>query len=1414
MKLSKGLAVLLAAVMTMSLFPTGVGAAETVETELVSAEHEMSGTGECGENLVYRMDDEGTLTISGTGEMQNYILDNSDVSPWSGQSDINKVIIEEGVTSIGENAFNGCKGIAEISLPDSLTKIENYAFENCPALKSVEIPASVTTIGERAFGWYEESKGTLSAVDEFSVCGHTNTAAETYARDNGFEFISIGEVNPDESEESDISAEMESEAVLLHDSAASEETYSICFDAGDGFFYDDDGEKIKVLENQIMKGDALYWIMPDIHNDISLKKAFVGWSTDRAGKKLIDIWEYVPTKNTTIYAIWKDGWKITFDAGEGYFSSYEDDSEIKRKTYSDILIKGLGMDTLYPDEPLIDNSLHKVFVGWSTDRAGKNRIEDNYVPTKDTTIYAVWEDAWEITLDAGEGYFHGDESKKRITVYVQKGASLSSVSIDSPEIVESSGKKFFGWSQGPKGDTAIDVYEYQPTKDCVLYAIWKKAFDIKFHDTNHSWSTLTVLAGDRIDWEPSIDSDIADDMAETGKVFAGWASDEEGQTIVENIEDIIPESDMSFYSAWRDAWKITYDAGVGYFDEDEKECQYTGLVEKGKSLDKEYIFRDGENVGYGWFPEAKIDDSYGKIFAYWAEDKAGKKRIDDIDHFVPKKNMTLYAIWEDAWTIKFDSGKESASEMATIILKKGETLYDKCPRIYGNEFKNKVFVGWALDPSGNKMISEKTYIPKGDTTLYAIWKDAWVITFKSEEESFYDGESGKGGGYTSSLRQKVVKGEPIGIFGDYSTSTYYRYGAQRVLVKNPESKALAGWRTEKNGGNIIESLVGYVPASDMTFYAVWKDAWTVTFDPGEDAYVSGYSSEKTQVLKGSSIGEDVTAEKVGDESKAFAGWSTTKNGTNIINNIREYVPKKDITLYAVWKDAWTITFDSNGANLGSDFDAQVMEEKLAKGSALGKLSYYYFQNGSDNKVILWSTDPKGNGIIRDIENYVPKGNMTLYAIEKEAFVVTFDANGGYFVDSKNGNVLPRIYGWASLHTKTWNEEAHFVMKGGSVSSLPVVIHAETWEGTFPIDSSIRGAVPEAHSVKGVFKGWATDPEGKHMISDISNYKPNGNVTLYAIWGDDHISEQPTWTRLAGNGRYDTMSEIVKTGFTKTGGAVVVATGAGFKDALAAAGLAGLYDAPVILTDGKSLSSQAQQLMKRLKPSKVYIAGGEAAVNKNVFNSIKSLTGVEPKRCFGQNSAGTSAALATAGSGWSDTAIIATNRTFKDALSAAPVSYSLHMPILLADNGKSLNADVLNALKKCGIKKVIIVGGKLAVTENVENQLVKNSIAKKNISRIAGNTAVDTSAKIAEYGLSHGMTINGMGIATSQNYPDALAGAALCGYNNSVLLLADDKAMQNTSFPKKYKADFANGYVFGGTLAVSDKVVKALEAAVK
>ena len=302
-----------------------------------------------------------------------------------------------------------------------------------------------------------------------------------------------------------------------------------------------------------------------------------------------------------------------------------------------------------------------------------------------------------------------------------------------------------------------------------------------------------------------------------------------------------------------------------------------------------------------------------------------------------------------------------------------------------------------------------------------------------------------------------------------------------------------------------------------------------------------------------------------------------------------------------------------------------------------------------------------------------------------------------------------------------------------------------------------------------------------------------------------------WKRLYGAGRYDTMKAIINEGFTKTGGTVVVATGEGFKDALAASGLAGLSSAPVVLTEGKKLSSQARAILSQLKPKTVYVAGGTGVVSEDVLNQIKALVGVNPKRIAGQNSAETSAKLALAGIGrWKEnTAIIATNKTFKDALSVAPIAYAKKYPILLADNGKKLTDEVLDALKKIGTKQVIIVGGEGAVAKNVVSQLNSKGISVK--IRLAGNNGVETSKKIAEWGINNGLSANKMGVATSQNYPDALAGAALCGYNKAVLVLADDKAMNNTTFPSRYISTIKKGYVFGGTFAVGEKTFTALEA---
>jgi uncharacterized repeat protein (TIGR02543 family) len=91
----------------------------------------------------------GTLTISGTGAMANYNI--SDVPWYNVRTSITGVVIEEGVTSIGQDAFSGCSGLTSLTIGNSVTSIGSSAFSGCSGLTSLTIPTSVTSIGDRAF---------------------------------------------------------------------------------------------------------------------------------------------------------------------------------------------------------------------------------------------------------------------------------------------------------------------------------------------------------------------------------------------------------------------------------------------------------------------------------------------------------------------------------------------------------------------------------------------------------------------------------------------------------------------------------------------------------------------------------------------------------------------------------------------------------------------------------------------------------------------------------------------------------------------------------------------------------------------------------------------------------------------------------------------------------------------------------------------------------------------------------------------------------------------------------------------------------------------------------------------------------------------------------------------------------------
>ncbi len=150
----------------------------------VSVSAATSGTtGECTWRL------EGThLTISGEGAMENYVLYRDVVpAPWG--TEVTKVTIENGVTTIGDWAFSKCEDLTSIAIPDSVTSIGEYAFTSCSGLSKITIPNSVTSIGFGAFYYCTDLVAitiprSVTNIGDFAFDSCSSLASINVAKDN------------------------------------------------------------------------------------------------------------------------------------------------------------------------------------------------------------------------------------------------------------------------------------------------------------------------------------------------------------------------------------------------------------------------------------------------------------------------------------------------------------------------------------------------------------------------------------------------------------------------------------------------------------------------------------------------------------------------------------------------------------------------------------------------------------------------------------------------------------------------------------------------------------------------------------------------------------------------------------------------------------------------------------------------------------------------------------------------------------------------------------------------------------------------------------------------------------------------------------------------------------------------------
>lgn len=274
------------------------------------------------------------------------------------------------------------------------------------------------------------------------------------------------------------------------------------------------------------------------------------------------------------------------------------------------------------------------------------------------------------------------------------------------------------------------------------------------------------------------------------------------------------------------------------------------------------------------------------------------------------------------------------------------------------------------------------------------------------------------------------------------------------------------------------------------------------------------------------------------------------------------------------------------------------------------------------------------------------------------------------------------------------------------------------------------------------------------------------------------AEQGSAVRLAGESAADTSARIATEAFPEGSEWVIIARDDDFADAMSATGLAGVLNAPIVLTDRYSLSDAAARAVQTLGAKKAYIIGGTGAIPGDIEGSLATFGCQTQDRIFGYDSWDTSTEcakkIAEHGGNPGSNAVVAMSTNFQDALSISSYAYKYQVPIFLETDeahGRQLTEAAASAIKELS-GTIYVPGGNGAVPQ----ASVEEVFGRERVVRLSGWDGYDTSNQIATYMVEHGL-LSPSTICLASGAPDpkgvdALAGAAFAGKAGGVVLLTN------------------------------------------
>ncbi|GAM12624.1 cell wall-binding repeat-containing protein [Mesobacillus selenatarsenatis] len=382
----------------------------------------------------------------------------------------------------------------------------------------------------------------------------------------------------------------------------------------------------------------------------------------------------------------------------------------------------------------------------------------------------------------------------------------------------------------------------------------------------------------------------------------------------------------------------------------------------------------------------------------------------------------------------------------------------------------------------------------------------------------------------------------------------------------------------------------------------------------------------------------------------------------------------------------------------------------------------------------------------------------------------------------------------------------------------------------------KGSSP-VYPVEGYFKGYTLELSvnserffisngGKFLWENVVFGKGFNEVTFeaYNINGNSvtefYYITLPGVSRIYGQDRYRVSSGVYSSlEYWEYGSnTVIISRGDMYPDALSGGPLATLETAPILLTPTNKLSDRVVMTLEHYQPEKAIILGGTVSVSPEVERQLKRLGINDIERIGGKDRYAVSASIAERVSEYtgSDTAIIASGEAFPDALSASSIAGPMGMPILLVQPGKVPDSIQTFINNHPEITNFIIVGGPVAVKENVATQL-KQLRSGAVIKRINGKDRYEVSINVAKFGMeNYGMDLSTITFVRGDLFPDALSGAPLANYFGSPIILTTTDKLESKvyNFLSSNKGKTEHMYIIGDVLSVSPYVEQQLNTFIR